>query len=246
MLSYQAQEGTDRGSGLCHPQGPPQQPAPSCPRDTPSLAPPSSLQAHPTRSLPALLRQGATPAVGLETAFNGALGAICLAPLLPSHLPTLVPPRASSTPPHPCRCGGHPRALRLLATRLPQSDEGEGGGAGLGVCGRSRCQQPPGCGPGLQVALLEQGGLDQVGPCQSQPVCDSGTGVPNPLTGMGSCQCAAAGCPKPRGPCAGWLHCQLVPAAGVSAGVMWGCDVTEVMSLRCPHPQVYDLAAASL
>ena len=177
--------------------------------------------------------------MGLETAFNGALGAICLAPLLPSHLPTLVPPRASSTPPHPCRCGGHPRALRPLASGLPQSDEGEGGGAGLGVCGRSRCQKPPGCGPGLQVALLEQGGWTRLVLASLSQSAMLGLGFPTRSRGWEAASAQQQDAQSPGGPA-------LVPAAELSAGVMWGCDVTEVMSLRCPHPQLYDLAAASL
>ena len=203
MLSYQAQEGTDRGSGLCHPQGPPQQPAPSCPRDTPSLAPPSSLQAHPTRSLPALLRQGATPAVGLETAFNGALGAICLAPLLPSHLPTLVPPRASSTPPRPCRCGGHPRALRLLATRLPQSDEGKetawGWGSAAGPAVNSRLAVVLGC----RWPCLSRGGWTRLVLASLSQSAILGLGFPTRSRGWEAASAQQQDAQSPGGPALG-------------------------------------------
>lgn len=39
--------------------------------------------------------------------------------------------------------------------------------AAQGACGASLLGGIPGCGPGLQVAWLEQGGLDRVVPCLS-------------------------------------------------------------------------------
>ena len=100
--------------------------------------------------------------------------------------------------------------------------------AAQGTCGVSLLgdiQKPPGCGPGLQVAWLEQGGLDQVVPCQYQPVCDAGTGIPDLLMGMGSCQCGQQDAQNPGAPALGGCTAGLVCTVRV---VMQGCDATEV------------------
>lgn len=63
----------------------------------------------------------------------------------------------------------------------------------------------------------EQGGLDQVGPCQSQPICDSRTAIPNLL-------------PSPGGPRSRAVTSLRCPHA-------WGCDLAAApLQDTCQHP----------
>lgn len=134
-------QGTERGSSLSPRQGPPQQPTPPCPRDTLSLAPLSSLRAHPIPSRLAHHRKQATPTVGLETGFIWTIGVMGLASLLFS--PLLFAPMSLSEPrqglPIVADVVGNLGPSAFLPIPFPTCDGGGRGGVGLGLCGTSRC-----------------------------------------------------------------------------------------------------------